>query len=364
MSEEKIIYDPNEFVIEDGILLQYLGNKTTVRVPDGVTKISGEAFLFTDPYGNLRNKNILNLYLPESVEVMECSFEKTKITKFEALGLPLILGNQFRESNIQTVICPKVTQINKYAFDGCVYLKNIEIPKIKKIGPHAFSISIASQIKPQLTSIDLPELEIVMNEAFSGTAFKKVDFPKLKYIGVSAFSYCDNLEKVDFPKAEEFFDKSFMRCRKLRTVNMPNAKPKNDKDCVAAGINGMYFEGCDNLQSVQLGVPWNDLLKRKVIVNPDGTYQAQNSGGGCYVATCVYGSYDCPEVWTLRRFRDYKLSASWYGRLFIKLYYATSPTLVKWFGNTNWFKKLWQGPLNDLVSKLNGQGYEDTPYDD
>ena len=25
---------------------------------------------------------------------------------------------------------------------------------------------------------------------------------------------------------------------------------------------------------------------------------------GCYVATCVYGSYDCPQVWTLRRYRD------------------------------------------------------------
>ena len=25
---------------------------------------------------------------------------------------------------------------------------------------------------------------------------------------------------------------------------------------------------------------------------------------GCYVATAVYGSYDCPEIWTLRRFRD------------------------------------------------------------
>lgn len=24
----------------------------------------------------------------------------------------------------------------------------------------------------------------------------------------------------------------------------------------------------------------------------------------CYIATSVYGSYDCPEVWTLRRFRD------------------------------------------------------------
>ena len=31
---------------------------------------------------------------------------------------------------------------------------------------------------------------------------------------------------------------------------------------------------------------------------------------GCYIATCVYGSYDCPEVWTLRRFRDDTLAKS------------------------------------------------------
>ena len=29
---------------------------------------------------------------------------------------------------------------------------------------------------------------------------------------------------------------------------------------------------------------------------------------GCYIATSIYGSYDCLEVWTLRRYRDYKLS--------------------------------------------------------
>lgn len=34
----------------------------------------------------------------------------------------------------------------------------------------------------------------------------------------------------------------------------------------------------------------------------------------CYVATAVYGSYDCPEVWTLRRFRDFALDETWYGR--------------------------------------------------
>lgn len=62
------------------------------------------------------------------------------------------------------------------------------------------------------------------------------------------------------------------------------------------------------------------------------------STGGCYVATAVYGSYDCPQVWTLRRFRDYTLAETWYGRAYIRTYYAISPTLVKWFGKTDWFK--------------------------
>ena len=39
---------------------------------------------------------------------------------------------------------------------------------------------------------------------------------------------------------------------------------------------------------------------------------------GCYIATAVYGSYDCPEVWTLRRFRDEVLRESVLGRLFIR----------------------------------------------
>lgn len=40
----------------------------------------------------------------------------------------------------------------------------------------------------------------------------------------------------------------------------------------------------------------------------------QKATGGCYVATAVYGSYDCPQVWTLRRYRDYTLAETWYGR--------------------------------------------------
>lgn len=96
----------------------------------------------------------------------------------------------------------------------------------------------------------------------------------------------------------------------------------------------------------------------------DGTNIPVEEGGGCYVATAVYGSYDCPEVWTLRRYRDYELAETWHGRLFIKAYYAISPTIVKWFGDTAWFKKMWKGKLDRMVSTLQQKGFENTPYED
>ncbi|MBQ8860427.1 MAG: ankyrin repeat domain-containing protein [Ruminococcus sp.] len=90
----------------------------------------------------------------------------------------------------------------------------------------------------------------------------------------------------------------------------------------------------------------------------------QPKGSGCYVATVVYGSYDCAEVWTLRRFRDDTLASTWYGRAFIKTYYAISPTLVKWFGDTQWFKNMWKPTLDKMVRNLNNKGVENTPYND
>ena len=117
-----------------------------------------------------------------------------------------------------------------------------------------------------------------------------------------------------------------------------------------------------------------DLHHPQIIGNSTASTSSTNSNstgdntikpnGGCYIATCVYGSYDCPQVWTLRRYRDDTLGATWYGRLFIRVYYAISPTLVKWFGKTKWFKKIWQGRLDKIVAKLNAAGVEDTPYQD
>ena len=105
-------------------------------------------------------------------------------------------------------------------------------------------------------------------------------------------------------------------------------------------------------------------LTNEIKANDPSYVEPTPPKSGCYVATAVYGSYDCPQVWTLRRFRDNTLAETWHGRAFIRTYYAISPTLVKWFGKTEWFKNLWKPALDRMVEKLNGKGVEDTPYDD
>jgi len=100
-------------------------------------------------------------------------------------------------------------------------------------------------------------------------------------------------------------------------------------------------------------------------------YQGKNhpsssgsSGKGCYIATAVYGSYDCPEVWTLRRFRDQVLSNRRSGRAFIKVYYAISPSLVRLFGKQKWFNKFWKRILDKKVARLRLNGIDNSEYHD
>lgn len=114
----------------------------------------------------------------------------------------------------------------------------------------------------------------------------------------------------------------------------------------------------DILSNIKKGLPEDKqyIISEEQINNP--------TSGPCYIATAVYGSYDCPEVWTLRRFRDNILSKTWCGMRLVKTYYAISPTLVKWFGDTLWFKMFWRRMLDNFVNIMNRKGIENTPYQD
>ena len=101
----------------------------------------------------------------------------------------------------------------------------------------------------------------------------------------------------------------------------------------------------------------------ELMLQRDSVNHAKKTGG-CYIATAVYGSYDCPEVWTLRRYRDYSLAMTKCGSIFIKVYYIISPILVKCFGDTTWFKKFFKNKLDNMVKKLKQKGIADTRYKD
>lgn len=84
----------------------------------------------------------------------------------------------------------------------------------------------------------------------------------------------------------------------------------------------------------------------------------------CYIATAVYGSYDCPQVCVLRRFRDNFLAESYLGRVFIKVYYTLSPSFVKWFGHYKEFNWIFKYPLDKFVQYLKNKGVSDSLYND
>ena len=97
---------------------------------------------------------------------------------------------------------------------------------------------------------------------------------------------------------------------------------------------------------------------------PQFASQPSQKKGGCYIATFVYGSYDCPEVWVLRRFRDSILKRNSLGRIFIALYYIISPRLICIFGQRKWFNQFWRKRLDRLVKLAHNKGISDEKYND
>lgn len=73
---------------------------------------------------------------------------------------------------------------------------------------------------------------------------------------------------------------------------------------------------------------------------------------GCYIATAVYGSYDAPQVMTLRRYRDETLSNTAFGRWFIKIYYRFSPTIAEKLKNAKRLNKFVRSILDKWVEKI------------
>ena len=73
----------------------------------------------------------------------------------------------------------------------------------------------------------------------------------------------------------------------------------------------------------------------------------------CFIASQVYGP-NADETDTLRAWRDKVLVPSLLGRVFVQLYYATSPALVAMVRRSPWLAKVARSELDRFVSKVRG----------
>lgn len=330
------------------------------------------------------------LYNPEKTELIKCDYHARDIDLLD--GVTTIREGAFScHEKLESILIPEgVTSIGKSAFSSCTKLENVVIPdSVTSIGESAFhgctrlkQIQIPEEIKTIavctfafckcLENITIPK-NVVSIEAGafeSCESLNRIAIPEgVTVIGNWAFSCCNILEKISIPKS-------------VTTIGLFALTYKGDS--IARDLNIYYDGSIEDWNKIKIEGEYTIYNKSTdkicdkqaflYIKNKKGEYVKyfmdknwkidRSKKNGCYVATCVYGSYDCPEVWTLRRYRDNTLASTWYGRAFIKTYYAISPSLVKWFGKTKWFKKLWKGKLDRMVKKLNSNGVPSTSYND
>ena len=366
-------------------------NITDVVISNGVTNIGSYAF----------NKcsRITSITIPSSVtSIGNGAFSNSALTSVT-----------FEEGS-------QCESIGENAFFGCASLTSITIPNsVKTIGKSAFwGCSRLVEISLPFVGRSVDEIENIYshfgyifgadscfdNKNKVPASLKTVVLTGGTKISEYAFKDCSNLTSITIPASVEsvainaFYDCSiylkkiyqsgkgvwqFESAGKTHRVELlENSVKVNGSAILYSDILAIEFKkfvldqymlrmkvrGQFELVCVFTDEPDMANLERVYLAIKEKAPNATKKTGGCYIATSVYGSYDCPQVWTLRRYRDEVLGSTWYGRLFIKLYYAISPTLVKWFGKTKWFQKMWQGKLDKMVAKLNAKGFDDTPYDD
>lgn len=237
---------------------------------------------------------------------------------FEAFG-----KNEPGKSALETVILPDgLEEIGMSAFAFCDQLQFVNLPdSLIKIDNSAFWSC------KKLTSIRIPET--------------------VEYIGLSAFEKCEALLDIYAPDYVEEVEPFAFDTGNIATKL--HVTPGSTMDVV--------YQPNQELKK-KLAEQQNEPARRRRAAQTNEAQavpEAPKKKEGCYIATAVYGSYDAPEVRTLRRFRDETLKKSAAGRLFIRVYYRFSPPIAQRLKHATKVNRLVRRMLDGFVGKLNGK---------
>ena len=258
----KFLKNDTGLVILDNKLIKCNLDERIIKIPDGVTEISGEAFAGCS--------GVVEISIPDEVKKIgfkafgECnSLEKIKlpdsVQEIEDVAFSGCVA--LKEINIPDGI----EYIGECAFDGCSLLKEINLPdSIQEIGNWAFEDCSA------LEEITIPDsVQEIGEYAFKGcSSLKEINIPDIiQEIGESAFEGCSSLKEINIPDSvQEIGDYVFKGCSSLKEVNLPDSVQEIGssafEDCSALEeitipvsvqeIGGYAFSGCSSLKAIRI----------------------------------------------------------------------------------------------------------------
>ena len=256
--------DTRDFLIQDGILVKYVGNAQIVKIPNRVTSIGKYAF---------KDKTrIVKLLFSDNIEAIdEGAFERCIFITHVTLPVSLKrLGKRSfsRCYNLAYVeFGNMLEQIDEKCFSFCERLKYLQLPSsLKNIHPSAFN-----------NCSQLMELHVdPSNEHYtssSGILYDKnmqqvikcpeniaqdmIDLPEtVKTIGPWSFSKCMKLVSLSFPKAlENVMAYAFKDSCNIRSIQLFDQLKEFDTTAL---------DGWNEDQNVIMGKRFHPILKYNI----------------------------------------------------------------------------------------------------